>query len=225
MSKEEKKMENKEEKKIVEAEDVNVKDSIGVDVSENKVEKIEEIKDDKKVESKDDKKSDNIEHELKDGKIQNKKEDVKPDAKKPKKEEKKIPKKDEAVARGENLHMSKRHAMYICSFIKKKKIDEAMRDLEEVIKLKRAIPFKGEIPHRKGKGMMSGRYPVKASKIFITILKSLKGNTIVNGMDIDNSRITFASANWDARPMRGRGRQAKRTNVVLKMTEIVGGKE
>ncbi|MBS3088318.1 hypothetical protein J4402_00905 [Candidatus Pacearchaeota archaeon] len=140
--------------------------------------------------------------------------------KEPKKEQPKLTKKDEAIARGLAVHMSKKHAMYICSFIKNKSIDESINYLEQVIKLKKVIPFKGEIPHRKGKGIMSGRYPVNASKLFISILKSLKGNVIVNQMELENTRITFASACWAARPMRRGSVKGKRTNVILKAREV-----
>ena len=163
---------------------------------------------------------------INDKKMEEKKEVVETTEKKvePVKEEKVakkvIVKKEEAVAQGLGVAMSKRHAMYICTFIKNKKIDNAMKELEEVIILKRAIPFKGEIPHRKG-DMMSGRYPVNASKIFITMLKGLKGNCIVNGLDMDKTRIYYASANWASRPARRGGRKAKRTNVVLKAKEIL----
>ncbi len=152
-------------------------------------------------------------------KIDNK-EDKKDTKDKKKKEEPKIPKKDEAIAKGQALHISKKQAMYICKFIKNKPIDTATADLEQVIKLKKVIPFKGEIPHRKGKGIMSGRYPVKASKLFINILKSLKGNVMVNQMELEKTRITLASASWASRPMRTGRRQGKRTNVLLKATEV-----
>jgi len=136
-----------------------------------------------------------------------------------KSEKPKIPKKHEAVAKGVGMHISKKHAVYICSFIKNKQIDKAISDLEEVIKFKKPIPFKGEIPHRKGK-IMSGRYPIKASKLFITLLKGLKGNAIVNQMDLDNTKITLASATWASRPMRRGNVEGKRTNVLLKAKEI-----
>lgn len=132
-------------------------------------------------------------------------------------------KKEEAIARGISIRASKKHCVYICSFIKNKKIDKAIEDLTEVIKMKKPIPFKGEIPHRKG--MMSGRYPIKASKYFINVLKALKGNAIVNGLDLDKTRIYIASANWASRPARSAGRRAKRTHVLLKAKEIPGGKE
>jgi len=151
--------------------------------------------------------------------------DTKPpqEKKEPKKEKSKEPqikKKEEAIAKGENFHASKKNCMYICSFIKNKSIDKAIEDLESVIKMKTPIPFKGEIPHRKGKGIMSGRYPIKASGLFINLLKGLKGNILVNQMDLDKSIISIASASWASRPQRRGGRQFKRTNVILVAKEV-----
>lgn len=140
--------------------------------------------------------------------------------KKPVKEE---PKKDESTAIGKNLSISKKQSMYICNFIKNKHIDKAIEDLELVTQLKKVVPFKGEIPHRKGKGMMSGRYPQKAAKLFIGLLKGLKGNVTDNNMDLGKTRIYIASASWARRPQRSNNRQGKRTNVILKAKEI-GGK-
>lgn len=138
--------------------------------------------------------------------------------KKEKKQTQKITKKDEAIVNGKDLHASKRQCMYICNFIKNKPIDLAISQLNEVLKLKRAIPFKGEIPHRKG-NMMSGRYPVNASKIFITILKNLRGNVIVNGMDLESTKIVYCSASWASRPAKAGGARFKRTHVLLKARE------
>jgi len=131
-----------------------------------------------------------------------------------------ITKKEEAVARGVSVHMSKKHGMYIGSFIKGKKIDDAIKDLNDVIKMKKPIPFKGEIPHRKGK-MMSGRYPINASKIFIQLLKALKGNSIVNQMDLDKTRIYFVHSTFASRPSRRSGK-AKRAHITLKAKEFNG---
>lgn len=129
-------------------------------------------------------------------------------------------KKEEAVAYGTNVHASKKQCMYICDFIKRKSIDRAIIELSEVISKKRAIPFRGEIPHRKEKGIMSGRYPVKASGFFISLLKGLKGNVIVNGLDLDKTRISLASASWASRPQRRGGMRFKRSYVVLKAREF-----
>lgn len=146
--------------------------------------------------------------------------------KEPVKPIKPVVKKEEAIAKGNGITASKKHSMYICDHIKGKSIDTAIKELEEVVKFKRVIAFKGEIPHRHGKGMMSGRYPVEASKIFISILKGLKGNAMVNGLDIDKTRIYYGSASWASRPMRKGGRvKSKRTNVVLKAKEFTEAKK
>ena len=110
--------------------------------------------------------------------------------------------------------------MYICDFIKGKKIDTAIAELEQVVLKKRAVPYKGEVPHRADPGMMSGRYPVNASKIFIQMLKGLRGNVLVNGMDLDKTRITFGMSNWASRPQMKGGARFKRTHVVLKAKKI-----
>lgn len=148
--------------------------------------------------------------------------EAKSEEKKTKKKESKtvvkIPKKDEALAKGRNLHASMKQCMYICRFIKNNSIDDAIKDLEEVIRMKKIVPFRGEIPHRKGK-IMSGRYPVNASKLFIPVLKSLKGNVLANQMDLDKSRIYFASASWASRPPKHSGGRFKRTNIILKARE------
>lgn len=147
--------------------------------------------------------------------------EAKPEVKEEKKGKKEvITKKEDAMAQGLNLSASKRHCVYICKFIKNKPIDVAIKDLGDVIKFKRAVPMKGEIPHRKGKGMMSGRYPIKVAGLFIPILKGLKGNAIVNGLDIEKTRIYYCSANWAPRPMKGGGARFKRSHVMLKAKEV-----
>jgi len=182
----------------------------------------------KKVEKKEEKEVDEKKEEKSTEETEKKEE--KEDEKKEKKVEKKIGKKEvkafakkyEAVARGDSLPISKKHGMYICKFIKYKPIDSAISDLNMVINFKKAVPFKGEIPHRKG--MMSGRYPIKASNYFVNLLKGLKGNSIVNGLDLEKVKIHIASSSWASRPTRAGGRVAKRTNVLLKAKEFTGGK-
>ncbi len=170
-----------------------------------------------KHEHKHDEKADEHSHEHKEGEKHS--HDHKHEEKK--KIEVKRPKKDHAVVRNESVHISKRHGMYICSFIKGKNIDAAIKDLNEVISLRKAVPFKGEIPHRKG--MMSGRYPVAASKIFIPMLKNLKGAVLYNGMDITKTRISSAFTNFAPRPQRRGGTKGKRASVTIEAREI-GGK-
>ena len=187
--------------------------------TEDKKEMKEEKPTDKKSEVKDNKETKAKEQST--SQVQDNKEKKSEDKKEEKKpEKKKAPKKEEAIATSLNMPISTKQSVYICSFIKNKLIDIAIADLEEVIKLKKAVPFKGEIPHRKGKGIMSGRYPVKASKLFINLLKALKGNVAVNGLDTGKVRIVIASANQAARPLRRGGMSFKRTHVTLKAKEV-----
>ncbi|MFA5953792.1 MAG: uL22 family ribosomal protein [Candidatus Pacearchaeota archaeon] len=106
-------------------------------------------------------------------------------------------KKNFAIVNSNNVPISTKYAMAICKFIKNKPIQKAINELEEVTKLKKAVPMKGEIPHRKGK-MMSGRYPVRASTYFIKILKGLLGNAHQN--EISEPIIKEAIANKGQQP-------------------------
>ena len=145
------------------------------------------------------------------------------DKKEEKKEEKKKEpakvKKEEAIAWGRNLHASLKHCMFLSEFIKDKTIDAAIADLDLVIKLKKIVPFRGEIPHRKG-NYMSGRYPVNSSKTLIPVLKGLKGNALANLMDLDKTRITFSSPSWASRASKRSGGRFKRVNILIKAREV-----
>lgn len=112
------------------------------------------------------------------------------------------------------MHISTKHAMAICRFLRGRKINESISLLEDVIKMKIAVPFKGEVPHKKG---VSARYPVKASEVFIKLLKSLSANATQKGLDLEKVRI-HGNANRASRarkPGRKIGRKFKRAHVLL----------
>ncbi len=176
-------------------------------VSETPVQ-TQNIKQDNKK-SAEDKKTEEIKPETK---ANDKKED-----KKSKQPSKKV-KKEEVVVNARSVPVSTKYAISICKFIKKKRIGDAIRDLEKVVILKKAVPMKGEIPHRKGK-IMSGRFPQRAAKEFIVILKSLAGNA--TNHDIDEPVISEAIANKAQKPFGRFGRwQRKRTHITLKAREM-----
>jgi ribosomal protein L22 len=132
-------------------------------------------------------------------------------------EKTKIEKKKTAIVNGKDLPVGLKHAIALCNFIRGKDIDTVIPMLEEVTRLKRAIPMRGEIPHRHG--MMSGRYPVKGSKEFIILLKSLKSNAIVNELELEKY-IIACSSNLASRPYKrfGQGR-VKRCHVTIQLIE------
>ena len=123
-------------------------------------------------------------------------------------------KKTEVFAKGINLPISTKDAKFICKFIMKKKVGDAIRDLQQVELGKKAVPMKGEIPHRKGKRISSGRFPKKAAKSIGIVLKSLAANA--NEGNLDEPIIVEAMANQAARPYGRFGRtQKKRTHVKI----------
>ena len=127
-------------------------------------------------------------------------------------------KKTEAVVNITSLPISRKHSTFVCKFIKGKKIEDAIKDLEKVILLKKPVPMKGEIPHRKG--MMSGRYPKKTAEHFIKLLKGLSANANVNGLE--NPIISEAIANLASRPYSKFGRvRRKRTHVKIVVKEKI----
>ena len=132
------------------------------------------------------------------------------------KKKKDVPKKSEVFVNVNSLPMSTKTAMAICRFIKGKEIQSAINDLELVVAKRKAIPMKGEIPHRKG-DMMSGRYPKNASEIFIKLLKSLNSNATY--LSVENPIISEAIPNNASRPFGKFGAvRKKRTHMILKAT-------
>ena len=127
--------------------------------------------------------------------------------------------KSEAIVETHNVPISTKKSAAICKFIKKKKIEVALAELDLVSKLKKAVPMKGEIPHRKGK-IMAGRFPKNASLSFIKLLKSLSANADYNGLK--EPVIVEAIANIGSRPY-GRFGQArrKRTHVRLVAKDLL----
>lgn len=100
-----------------------------------------------------------------------------------------------ARAYGRDLPCSPRHAENIARAIKGMNVRDAEKLLEDVMKLKRAIPFKThntERAHRKGMG--PGGYPVKASRYFLQVLRNAINNAEYKGLEPDNMYIAHVSA-------------------------------
>jgi len=159
-------------------------------------------------------------------KLEDKKEEIKDKSDiKEKKIEVKHSDKKEAVVNGVSVPISTKQAVAICNFIKNKNVDKAIEDLKLSEKMRKPIPMRGEIPHKKG--IMSGRYMVNASGEFIKLLKSVKANAIAHNLELDNLKV-HGMANVASRPARRGGRtKFKRTHVQIKLIPItkVGGKK
>lgn len=147
-----------------------------------------------------------------------KKEEVKTEVEKKEKKQIVKVKKDEAVVNGISFPISTKDSVAICKFIKNKPLDKAIEDLEQVEKFKKVIPMNKGFPHRKGKGIMAGRYHTKPVGFFIRALKDLKANANMNS--IDEPIIVEAIPNRASRPYGRFGRvKRKRTHIHIKVME------
>ena len=147
-------------------------------------------------------------------KLETKTEDKTKETKKPEKQ--KVPKKTEVSVYGRSLPISLKDSVAIGKFIKGKKIERAIKDLEQVILKKKAVPMTGEMAHKKGKGMATGKYPVKASDNFIKLLKSLSANGINHSMNLESAIIYKIIPNKAPEQVhRFGGTKFKRTHVKI----------
>jgi large subunit ribosomal protein L22 len=107
-----------------------------------------------------------------------------------------------ARARGAELPISPKKTYEVLNAIRGLPLDEAKTFLEDVIELKRAVPFRRynqETAHKKGTG--PGRFPKKVAKHILQILTNAEANAEYEGMDADALVIRVAAS--------GRGRIQK----------------
>ncbi|RLE94940.1 MAG: 50S ribosomal protein L22 [Thermoprotei archaeon] len=103
-----------------------------------------------------------------------------------------------AIAAGRDLRISYKHAVEICHFIRNRKLEEAKKILVDVIKMKQAIPFrtyKKKVPHHKAVDKWPAvRWPVKAAKAILEVLKNAEANAAYKGLDTSNLYVVHAAA-------------------------------
>ena len=103
-----------------------------------------------------------------------------------------------AIASIREADISHKHAREICKLIKGMTLEEAKNYLEDVIKLKRSVPFKRfnkKVPHRSDLvGWHAGRYPVKAAKKILEGLNNLENNAENKDLELDRCIIIHAAA-------------------------------
>lgn len=133
-----------------------------------------------------------------------------------------------AMARGLNLPISTKQSVHISKCLRYKTTSYAAQFLQEVMDLQRAVPFKTsnkDMGHKPG--MAAGRYPLKAAKEFLRLVKTVEANAQVKGLDTANLKITKMVANKaSVSSTGGRQRHAKkRTHLEIVVMEQVKNKE
>lgn len=131
---------------------------------------------------------------------------------------------NEAVARGKNLPISRKHAREVAAYIKGDTVEDARGKLQRVIDKDEPVPYErhtAEQAHRKG-DIAEGRYPVKTAEEMLSLLNSAASNATYEGMNEDSLAVTGVMVNQGNRyhtPKRHRGRRTKSAHVTLKVGE------
>jgi large subunit ribosomal protein L22 len=133
---------------------------------------------------------------------------------------------------GMELHISPKHAREICRTLRGMRANLARAYLEDVIALKRAIPFKRyrrNVAHRHGMvGWDAGRYPEKAAKAVLIVLDNALANAEYKGMESEKMRIFHAGTKkgrtirgWMPRAMgRATPKNTETVSVEMVLTEV-----
>jgi large subunit ribosomal protein L22 len=107
---------------------------------------------------------------------------------------------DETIAKASlrEVSISPKHAVELAREIRGMMLEDARAYLEDVIAMKRPVPFKRynrKVPHRRGlHKWYSGRYPVKAAKYFLKLLDNLENNAEYKGLDVSRLKIIHCVA-------------------------------
>ena len=95
-----------------------------------------------------------------------------------------------ASAKAKSLKISPKHSVEIFNAIRGMEVTKAKNYLEDVIDMKKSVPFKRhnrQVGHRKGQeGWAAGRYPVKAAEQVLKVLENAEANAEYKGMDTEN---------------------------------------
>jgi large subunit ribosomal protein L22 len=137
-------------------------------------------------------------------------------------------------AMGMELHISPKAAREICRTLRGMRANLARDYLEDVIALKRPVPFKRygrNVAHKHGLvGADAGRYPQKAAKAVLVVLDNALANAEYKGMESDRMRIFHAGTKkgrtirgWMPRAMgRATPKNTETVSVEMVLSEVKG---
>lgn len=100
-----------------------------------------------------------------------------------------------------DIPVSVKYMREIARTVKGMKLKDAIKFLEEVIKLKQPVPFRryhGKVSHKRGLsdrfGWPAGRYPVKGAKYTLELLREVESNAENKGLDTEKLVIVHIAA-------------------------------
>ena len=128
-----------------------------------------------------------------------------------------------------NQPVSLKYSVELCRELKGKSVKNAEAFLNDLKEMRAFLPlrkYRKKVPHRRGEPKSkakAGRYPIKAAAKFLDLLKLVKANADVKGLDAGKLRIAhlFASQGFHRRGMQAQGRisgkQRKRKSTHLEI--------
>lgn len=126
-----------------------------------------------------------------------------------------------ARAVGVGMNISTKQAIEICNAIRGKVVDKAIMYLDEVLAMKKAIPFKrftNGIGHRKGH-IANGAFPLNACGEIKRLIQDVRANAQFKGLNGSNLSIVHINAQKGSNSFRY-GRQRRR-KMKLTTVEII----
>jgi len=133
-----------------------------------------------------------------------------------------------ARAIGRDLTISSRQSLEVANMIRGMKVQNAIKNLEDVTKMIRPVKYRvrNSAPHKSGYG--PAKYPISCATQIIKILKQVQANAQVKGLNTSNLEIIAIITNKASTPYRyGRKRRikAKSTHVEIIVAEGKDKKE
>ncbi len=137
-----------------------------------------------------------------------------------------------ARAMGMELHISPKAAREVCRSLRGMRANAARAYLEDVIALKKAVPFKRynrNVGHKHGLVKAdAGRYPEKTARAVLVVLDNALANAEYKGLEADNMRIYHAGTHkgrtirgWMPRAMgRATPKNTETVSVEMILTEV-----
>jgi large subunit ribosomal protein L22 len=102
-----------------------------------------------------------------------------------------------ARAIGREMSISPKASVEVCREVRGMMVEDAVQYLEDVIALKRPVRYhryNKQIGHRKGKKFGAGRFPKKAAKAILDVIRHAQHNAEYKGLDSDNMKITHIAS-------------------------------
>ena len=109
-----------------------------------------------------------------------------------------------AKARGSNLRVHFKHTREVAHAIKGMKLSRAKSYLENVLEHKEIVPFTvfmggcgrhAQTKNQAGSHGAQGRWPSKATRVVLDLLKNAEANADMKGLDADTLYVTHAQSN------------------------------